>query len=81
MVDTKSSKWQVYVIRLDKDCALAEWALGGIRRSYDSPEYMEQFLDVAIRKLQDAKRDLQYFKNVSPPPIPQGPPRPPVLPG
>jgi hypothetical protein len=71
------TKYMQYVARLDKDCALAEWALGGIRRSYDTPEYLEQFIEVAIRKLQDAKRDLQFFKNVEAPSGTFGPPRPP----
>lgn len=69
-----STKYKEYIIRLHKDVDLAEWALGGIKRSYENPEYLEQFLDTAIRKLQDAKRDLQYFKNVQPP-------RPPHVPG
>lgn len=72
------TKWQQYCIKLDKDCSLIEWSVGGIRRSYESPEFLEQFIDVSIRKLQDAKRDLQYFKNVERPP--HLPPQPPVLP-
>ena len=63
-----TSKYQEYVVRLVRDCEIAEWAIGGVKRSYDTPEYMEKFIDVAIRKLQDAKRDLQFFKNVPPPP-------------
>lgn len=68
-----SEKWKQYVIKLDKDITMAEWALGGIKRSYDSPEYLEQYLETAIRKLQDAKRDLQFFKNVTPPQPPNVP--------
>lgn len=69
MSQLPKTKYQEYVIKLIKDCEIAEWALGGIKRSYDSPQYMEQFIDVAIRKMQDAKRDLQYFKNVPSPDI------------